>query len=135
MAKPNETSNATEMHLNARGFIFSNARRLRNELTPAEALLWECIRKKKIENTRFRQQHPMLHYILDFYCVELKLGIELDGGYHFTPEQQDYDARRSEQLAVHGVRIVRFTNEAVFEKTDWVVEEIGRVIREMRSSP
>ena len=67
--------------------IFSNAKKLRDNATDSENILWEALRNKRLDGYKFRRQHPLAIYIADFYCHELKLVIEVDGGYHQTKEQ------------------------------------------------
>jgi very-short-patch-repair endonuclease len=77
---------------------------------------------------KFRRQHPLGRYIVDFYCAERRLAVELDGGQHFTVEGQAYDRRRTEYLAARGVRVLRFTNRELFEDTDRVLEMLSLVV-------
>ncbi|MEH6408568.1 MAG: endonuclease domain-containing protein, partial [Leeuwenhoekiella sp.] len=70
------------------------ARLLRQEQTEAEKELWELLRNRKFENLKFRRQHPLKDYIVDFFCKELNLIIELDGGYHNEPQQKEKDESR-----------------------------------------
>jgi very-short-patch-repair endonuclease len=73
---------------------------------------------------KFRRQHPVGPYIIDFYCAELRLAIELDGGQHFTVEGLAYDRRRTGYLAARGVRVFRFTNSELIENTEGVLETL-----------
>ncbi len=100
--------------------------RLRQNLTPAEARLWRSLRNRQLEGLRFRCQHPVGRFILDFYCPSQKLVIEVDGGVH--DEQAEYDAARTEQLEAYGYRVLRFTNEAVMADLNGVLEEIRRAV-------
>jgi very-short-patch-repair endonuclease len=74
-------------------------RRLRRRSTDAEAALWALLRARRFAEAKFRRQHPCGPFILDFYCVQRRLAIGLDGGQHFEPAGQAYDARRSRYLA------------------------------------
>jgi very-short-patch-repair endonuclease len=76
------------------------ARRLRKNLTTAEACLWSALRNKKLEGLRFRCQHPVGNFILDFYCAACKLVVEVDGKIH--DQQIDYDHQRTSTLAEYG---------------------------------
>ena len=102
----------------------ANARALRRGQTEAERRLWWLLRRKQLEGFRFRRQHPVDPYILDFYCWEQKLAIELDGSQHYDDEALAYDARRTAFLAGQGIRVLRFPNEAVFNYADDVVYAI-----------
>jgi len=97
------------------------AKRLRRELTEAEAALWLQLRANQL-GVKFRRQHPIGSFITDFCCVERRLVIELDGGQH--SEQAEYDARRSKYLASRGYRVIRFWDDAVLTSIDEVVEQI-----------
>jgi very-short-patch-repair endonuclease len=103
-------------------------RDLRRLATEAERLLWRLIRRRQFADVKFRRQHPVGPYILDFYCADCRLAVELDGGQHFTVEGQAYDGRRTEYLARRGLRVLRFSNRELFEETDGVLETIRRSI-------
>ena len=92
---------------------FERARALKGEMTKAEQLLWNELRGRKLSNLKFRRQHPFEYFILDFYCAELKLAIEVDGAVHDMIEQKEYDGQRTVRLNELGVRILRFRNEHV----------------------
>lgn len=102
------------------------ARKLRNNLTPAEALLWSALRNKQLKGLRFRCQHPVGNFILDFYCPAYKLVVEVDGKIH--DHQIEYDAARSAQLAEYGYKVLRFRNEQVMNDLPEVLAEIKDVI-------
>ncbi|MFL5728994.1 MAG: endonuclease domain-containing protein [Cytophagaceae bacterium] len=97
---------------------------LRNNLTTAEATLWIYLQKKKLQGKKFRRQHSVGNYILDFYCPSEKLAIELDGAHHFTPEGRIYDKQRTRFLADHNIRVIRFENDQVLHQTDYVLDRI-----------
>ena len=103
------------------------ARELRKNQTPAEELLWQLLRNRKLNNWKFRRQHPIQDgFILDFFCAETKLAIEIDGGYHEAATQREYDEVRTKELEKYGVRIIRFRNEEVLEDPKSVLERIVR---------
>jgi very-short-patch-repair endonuclease len=89
------------------------ARELRQRPTPAEDMLWEALRGRRLAGLKFRRQHPFGPFVLDMFCVEYQLVIEVDGSIHTTPEQAVYDAARAEYLVERGLRILRFTNDEV----------------------
>ena len=95
----------------------------RNNPTEAESALWELLRSKNI-GEKFRRQHIIGEYIVDFVCLKRQLVIEVDGGYHFTPEQQEQDQLRTEELQKLGYREIRFTNEEVLSAPDTVISKI-----------
>ncbi len=100
----------------------SRRKRLRNYSTPAECELWKYLKSKKVCGLKFRRQHSIGNFILDFYCPELKLGIELDGEYHICNE--DNDSIRDRKLKQQGITILRYENLMVFEHIDTLIDEI-----------
>lgn len=109
--------------------LFSKANELRIERkTEAEDALWQHLRNRQVENCKFRRQHPLGHFIADFYCHEKRLVIEVDGGYHLTEEQKAYDEARTEAINQYGIQVVRFTNEQVLTDMDYVISEIRSIL-------
>ncbi len=106
------------------------ARQLRRQATDAENLLWRLLRGRRIANAKFRRQYSFPPYILDFYCHELKLAVELDGGQHNEEVGRRRDARRDEYLAGHGIRVLRFWNNDVLRETEAVLEAIYAAVVE-----
>jgi very-short-patch-repair endonuclease len=118
----------------------SLAQKLRSDETDAEHVLWQQLRGSRLGKKfrrqhridrlgeKFRRQHRIDRYIVDFYCVKRSLAIELDGGQHYTDEDREKDARRTEVLARYGVRVARFSNIEALTETRAVVEEIRRLL-------
>ena len=98
-------------------------RELRNQPTVAEAVLWKHLRKQAL-GKKFRRQYSIGRYVVDFYCVQSRLAIELDGAPHYSLLRQEYEAQRTALLESHGVRILRFENRIVFENLEAVLETI-----------
>lgn len=98
------------------------ARVLRQHMTPAEALLWESLRARRLVGLKFRRQHPLGPYIVDFCCPEIRLIIEVDGEVH--KDQREYDATRTEQIEHYGYHVVRFSNDAVIHEHAAVLDAI-----------
>jgi very-short-patch-repair endonuclease len=111
--------------------IRTYAREMRGRMTDAEALLWMLLRNRRVAGAKFRRQHPVGRYILDFYCDEQKLGVELDGGQH--GDAAEYDQQRDGWLRGQGIRMLRFWNNQMLAETEAVMEMIYRVIVENRS--
>ncbi|MBL8102531.1 MAG: endonuclease domain-containing protein [Anaerolineales bacterium] len=88
------------------------ARELRQPQTPAEVTLWRQLRNRNLKY-KFRRQHPIDFFIIDFYCAEAKLLIEIDGPSHLEKEQKEYDQARTEYLETIGYKVIRFTNDDV----------------------
>src|SRR6186997_624728 len=104
---PNEYSD--RLHLGSVPSTFVNAKILRQNETKAEKILWQFIRNRRLKDKKFRRQHAIAGYVLDFYCHECKLGIELDGKIHLKKENRISDHERTQVLDMHGVTVVRFT--------------------------
>lgn len=97
---------------------------LRNNLTPAEAGFWKAVQNKNLEGRKFRRQHSIGSYILDFYCPSEKLAVELDGEIHFADSARGYDRERRLFLEHYGIKVLRFENKLVFEDLEWVLSVI-----------
>ena len=100
-------------------------RALRTHGTSAEAVLWKRLKKRQLHGRKFRRQHSVGRYILDFYCPAERLAVELDGAHHFTPAGQEHDAQRTRTLNDLGIRVVRFENRRVFEEPEAVLATIA----------
>ena len=112
--------------------LLGQARELRKNSTDAEKLFWNLIRNNQINNLKFRRQHPVGSYILDFYCHEIGLAIELDGSGHAKESQKAHDDKRTEFLNSQGITLVRLWNNEVLENTQGVLERIWDIAEEMR---
>ena len=112
------------MKLHNRKYLKNIRKHLRNHSTSAEAELWTLLKHSQIGGFKFRRQHSIDKYILDFYCPFLKLAIELDGEPHADLEANARDADRDEYLAKHGIFVLRFENRWVFEYPNVILDEI-----------
>ena len=101
-----------------------NAREMRKHGTEAEKVLWDCLRDHKLNGYKFRRQHPMGRYILDFYCYEAKLAIEIDGSIHDNKLKQKKDHLRTILIEETGIKMIRFRNHHVLERTRDVLNKI-----------
>ncbi len=113
----------------------SIARKLRKTDTWAEQLLWRWLRDRRFSAYKFRRQHPVGPHVLDFYCSEAKLNIELDGSQHGHPEQLQKDAARDGWLAEHCILVLRFWNARLRRERDAVRENIWRALQERSPQP
>jgi type I restriction enzyme M protein len=104
--------------------LLTFARGLRRSQTDAEKLLWFLLRDRRLLDCKFRRQYPFKGYILDFYCCEKKLAIELDGGGHNDDKQQSYDKERTQVLVTAGITVLRFWNHDVLQATESVLQRI-----------
>ncbi|WP_455807383.1 endonuclease domain-containing protein [Pseudomonas fluorescens] len=103
------------------------ARQLRVNQTDCEHLLWQKLRSRQIVNLKFRRQFPCPPYVLDFFCTELKLAIELDGSQHYEMPKVIHDERRTHYLNQKGIEVARFSNLEVIQQMDDVLEQIIRI--------
>ena len=108
--------------------LIDYAKANRKNPTAAESALWAVLRNRQINGWKFRRQHPVAGYIPDFVCLDAKLIVEVDGGYHSEAEQQSFDALRTEWLNEHGYTMLRFSNEEVLEQIDTVKTRIEEVL-------
>ena len=111
---------------------YERARQLRKEMTPAEKKLWAYLRGNKINGVKFRRQHAVGSYILDFCAIQKKLIIELDGSQHL--DQEEYDEERTKYLAAQGYRVLRFWNNQVMNDIESVIKEIAYALESSTTS-
>jgi very-short-patch-repair endonuclease len=108
-------------------------RRLRHDATPAEQCFWEAVRNRRFDGYHFRRQHSLGRFVVDFYCPELHLAIEIDGAIH--QYQQPEDAARSEYLQAAGISVVRFTNDEILHHRNVTLERLRAVIATLTPNP
>ncbi|BAQ60109.1 hypothetical protein GM3708_515 [Geminocystis sp. NIES-3708] len=99
-------------------------RKLRNNATPAERKLWSALQGKKLDGFKFRRQHSIDRYILDFFCPTANLAIELDGDSHYTAEAMEYDNIRDNYLQSVGIIVIRYSNQEIYDNLEEVLENI-----------
>lgn len=121
--KKNHPHHQDSMYKGAPAESFAKAKLLRENMTPAEKVLWEKLKDGQMQ-FKFRRQHPIHIFIVDFYCHKLKLVIEVDGDYHQTDEQKVRDSERSVTLEFQGLEVLRFTNDQVLNQLGFVMEQI-----------
>jgi acetylglutamate kinase len=122
------------MFYGASSFIFQRAEELRNSMSSTERIIWKHIHINEWK-LKFRRQHPISNYVVDFYCHKLKLVIEIDGDIHDLEDVKRNDKEREEALKSLGLHIIRFKNEEVYKKANAVLHEIDKTIREIQNSP
>ncbi|MFS4494644.1 endonuclease domain-containing protein [Maribacter sp. 2308TA10-17] len=113
------------MHDGATPSIFNNAAKLRLKMTATEEILWEELKNKPL-GFKFRRQHPINFFILDFYCHQKRLSIEIDGEYHASIEQQEKDQLKTEYLNSVGIKEIRFKNKKVLDDLEFVLAKIHK---------
>ena len=121
------------MYYGAKPGTSAVAKKLRDKMTPSEKILWERVKSKQICGLRFRRQHPIFFFIADFYCHQVRLVIEIDGEIHF--QQKEYDDGRSAEMEKYYIKVIRFTNSEVENKTDDVINIIENEARSRIQSP
>lgn len=107
------------------------ARKLRNNSTKSEVFLWNYLKGKKVRGFDFHRQRPIVNYIVDFYCSELLLAIEIDGESHYGNEEKD--AIRQKEIEEHGVQFLRFDDSEVYYNLDKVIKSIEEWIDQKRA--
>jgi very-short-patch-repair endonuclease len=119
--------------------LLTNARNMRKSPTDAEKKLWSILRSRALCGFKFRRQHPIGGHVLDFYCVESHLAIELDGSQHADADALENDAQRTRRLAELGVRVIRFWNHELltqpYEVGERILEELQKPSGHPSSGP
>jgi very-short-patch-repair endonuclease len=123
--------NKVNMFYGADPKTFRAAGILRKNMTLAELILWKKLKDRKAFSTKFRKQHPVDIFIVDFYCHEYKLVIEVDGEVHNNKISSEYDLGRTAELDKFGIRVIRFTNEQIICNIGSVITKIHEVITEL----
>ena len=111
---------------------FDKAKELRKDSTPAEKHLWKILRNRNILGFKFRRQHPIYHFIADFYCNEAKLIVEANGGIHELEDNKQYDAEREEAITSLGITVLRFTNEQILTNDQEVVRLLENYLSKIK---
>lgn len=119
------TKYLSQLHQGAKPSTHQHARELRLRTTEAEQKLWSLIRNRQLRGKKFRRQHAIANYVLDFYCHESKLGIELDGNFHNSREGMEYDNARTASLNEVGITVLRFWNEEIINDPAKVLQKIS----------
>jgi very-short-patch-repair endonuclease len=109
-------------------YLKNYRRNLRKKLTPAEAALWSILKNRQAFGLKFRRQTSIENYIVDFYCAQYKIVIELDGEPHFTQEQADKDLKRDKRLNELEYKVLRYENLIVFDHPDFIFDDIKQII-------
>ena len=115
------------MYYGASQITFDKARRLRSRETEAELALWNRIKGKQIRGLRFRRQHPIENYIVDFYCHKARLIIEIDGKVHLKRKEADH--LRTLEFEKYEIKVIRFTNEEVLNNIEMVIDKISETVK------
>ena len=108
---------------------------LRNHAPKAECILWTHLRRRQIEGIKFRRQYGVERFVIDFYSPEIRLAIEIDGPTHLGPEAKDCDDYRQQFIESLDIQFLRFTNQAVYERLDAVLDVIREKAIALKQSP
>lgn len=127
--KDGRVINTMKNNIHNHKYLEDRRKELRKNLTPAEATLWKHLQRKQLKGRKFRRQHSIKNYIVDFYCSSERLIIELDGAVHLDFAQQNYDNERTQILQDLGFKILRFENKMIFENLSEVLEEISSAFK------
>ena len=111
--------------------VFKKAKELRRNETEAEKMLWSKLCRNQMLGLQFRRQHPINRYIVDFYCVKIKLVIEVDGNIHELPENKVYDIGRSQILNDFGITVIRFTNNQLIDDIEGTIIKIKNKVQQL----
>ena len=130
----NDPLKISGMHNGAHPSVFKNAAILRERMTEPEKMLWEFLRSKP-HGFKFRRQHPIGIYILDFYCHKLRFSIEIDGGYHLTSGQKEKDMERTLYLKELGITEYRVSNEEVLKKFEATIKTLTEILHSSSNPP
>jgi len=114
--------------------LLAFAKSMRHTATDAEHLMWQLLRAKRFMNLKFHRQHVIQPYIVDFYCHEIGLVIELDGGQHGMDDAIEYDAERTKFLEALNLTVVRYWNHDVLDRRDVVLEDLWNVCTELKNT-
>ncbi len=117
------------------GYVYALCRQLRAQQTPAEEILWEVLRDRRLYGFKFRRQHPIGRYIADFCCPEAGLVIEIDGKIHDLPRRKDYDQIREEEIKARNLRVIRFSNDEIVNDLEQVLQTITAFLPPSPSLP
>jgi very-short-patch-repair endonuclease len=119
-----------EFYYSAGKEVLYKGRILRKKMTSSEKILWQYLRNKKFLGKIFRRQHPVSQFIVDFYCHQAKLVIEVDGSIHNIKENKEYDENRTFELESFGLKVIRFKNEEIKNNIQYVLKIIESEIKE-----
>ena len=118
------------LHWGSKSEHFNNAKILRKSMTEAERLLWNKLRNSRLNGYKFRRQHPIYRFIADFYCHEARLIVEIDGEIHNEARNKEHDDGRTFELQELDTRVIRFTNQEIFNSIDMVLNTIHSAIEQ-----
>lgn len=110
-------------------------RKLRQYSTHAEELVWKYLRDRQMLGYKFKRQYSVDQYVIDFYCSELKLAVELDGASHNSPERKEYDIKRQNKLETFGIKFVRISDDELFGNPNKTFEKIEEAIKGLSPAP
>ena len=117
-----------QTHRTAPDYVIVLAREFRKNPTDPEAFLWECIRDRRLNGFKFRRQHPIGRYIADFFCGDVGLVVELDGGVYSEADRIIYDGIRDEEMVLRGLRVLRIKNKELVTDPEGIIAAIAKTL-------
>ena len=114
--------------------LLEYAKSMRHDATDVEHLMWQFLRAQRFMSLKFRRQHIIEPYIVDFFCHELGLVVELDGGQHNTDVGVAYDNGRAQFLEVLGLKVIRYWNDDVLNQTEVVLADLWNICIELKEN-
>jgi very-short-patch-repair endonuclease len=121
-----------KMLFNAAPVTYGKAKKLRKEMTDAEKVLWSYLRNRKFKGLKFRRQHPIDRYIVDFVCLEERLVVEADGYFHNLSDQKEYDMKRTKDLESYGLIVIRLSNEEILDNVPQALKKVEKLLAQGR---
>ena len=106
-------------------------RKLRKNSTHSEDLVWRYLRNRQLLGYKFKRQYSVDHFVIDFYCPEIKFAIELDGASHLLPEQKEYDIKRQKYLETFGITFLRISDDELFGNPNLAFKEVEQAIKNL----
>lgn len=119
------------MRIYNKKYLEQKRKELRNKSTAAEIILWNHLKKRQLNGRKFRRQHSISDYIVDFYCPEERLVIELDGDFHFDEEINKYDEERTAYLNKLDIKVLRFENNEILYNLEY---SLNKIVKEFKSN-
>jgi len=106
-------------------------RKLRQNQTQAEELVWKFLRNRQMLGYKFKRQYSVDQYVIDFYCSEIKLAVELDGASHNSPTRKEYDIKRQKKIEAYGIKFERISDDELFGNPNKAFEKIEKAIKNL----
>ena len=123
------------LHYGASTDLIDLSKKLRKNMTPSEKVIWHELRNNHLRGYKFRRQHAISLYIVDFFCLEIELVVEIDGGIHECEKIKEKDVNRKAELERLGLKVIRFGNEEVMNDIEGVIIKTEQTLKSLSPSP